>query len=422
MQLNVEGKQILDGEVAVDGAKNSATRILAAALVSDGKISLRNFPLSLEDVKAKIRFIEQLGANIHANPDTSVLEISTNALSLDNVDTYELPIRTTYLLAAGLLARNGYARIPYPAGCKIGERGYDLHLMVWRKLGCTVIEHPDFIEIEGELKGGNINFPLSTVGGTENALICASVASGESVIRNAYVTPEVEDLIEFLREMGAQIQLDGSSMARVSGAGGLLRGGSFSVMPDRIEALTWIVLAAITGSAIRIKNVPFRVMEVPLLHLRHAGIDYMQSSDSILVSPECVSDYGIQPFELACGTYPGIISDMQSFYVLLAMYANGRSKIFDYRYPKRIAYAHELNKFSPNAIDAEPGRLTVSGGSKLNGATVTSTDLRGSMALVMAAIAAEGNSTVTGVEMALRGYNNLPRKLAQLGLHSEWVN
>lgn len=422
MEFRVTGNQILHGDVTVDGAKNSATRVLAAALISDGKVNLRNFPLHLEDVKAKLGFIENLGAKTSVNKDSSELALSVDTLNFDGITDYGLPIRTTYLLAAGMLARNEYARIPYPGGCKIGDRGYDLHMMVWRELGCKVTETPDYIEVEGSLQGGTINFPLSTVGGTENALICAAVANGYTEIRNAYITPEVEDLIAFLREMGAQIELDGSSMARVKGNGGLLRGASFSIMPDRIEALTWIVLAAITNSTIRVKNVPFDVMEVPLIHLQHAGIDYMQSSNDILVSPECVSKYGIQPFELACGTHPGVISDMQSFFVLLAMFAAGRSKIFDYRYPERIAYAKELDKFNPGFIEPKPGEITVIGRDRLIGTRVKSTDLRGSMALVMAAIAASGESEVTGVELALRGYNNLPHKLAQLGLKAEWHN
>lgn len=191
-------------------------------------------------------------------------------------------------------------------------------------------------------------------------------------------------------------------------------------MPDRIEALTWIVLGAVTGGNVLVRNVPFDTMEVPLIHLRDCGLDLFRNSSTVQVSPACVGPHGIQPFELACGTHPGVISDMQSFYTFLALFANGRSVVYDYRYPERIAYAHELARFAEGAIDATPGRITIRGKAKLKGATAKSTDLRGSMALIMAAICAEGDSCVEGIELALRGYNELPKKLAALGVDCRW--
>jgi UDP-N-acetylglucosamine 1-carboxyvinyltransferase len=421
MQLHISGPQALNGTVDVSGAKNSATRVLAAALLSAGRVNLRNFPLLLEDVKAKLNFIRGMGAECTETRASSELEVFTPDLSFNRITDFNLPIRTTYLLAAGALVRNGYARIPYPGGCKIGNRGYDLHMMVWRQLGCEVVEAPEFIEVKGKLCGGVIDFPISTVGGTENALLCAAVAQGETLIRNAYVTPEVHDLIAFLREMGARLELEGSSLIRVAGVDDLLRGASFAIMPDRIEALTWIVLGAVCGGSLRVRNVPFATMEVPLIHLREAGTDLYRNSGSAFVSPDCIGSNGIQPFELACGTYPGVISDMQAFYAFLALFANGRSLIYDYRYPERIAYAGELEKFTPGAISAKHGLIKVNGPVRLRAADVRSTDLRGSMALVMAAIHAEGESRVEGVELALRGYNDLPGKLAGLGVEAEWI-
>lgn len=421
MKFIVDGMQEVNGSVSVSGAKNSATRVLAAALLSDGKVNLRNFPLMLEDVKAKIAFIRGMGGELMEHHLSSSLEISATNLTCENIANFNLPIRTTYLLAGGTLAREKRARIPYPGGCKIGSRGYDLHIMVWQRLGCEVVEKENYIEVNGKLVGGEIDFPISTVGGTENALICAAVAEGETLIRNAYVTPEVIDLIEFLKEIGAEIELEGSSHIRVSGKNGLLRGGSFSIMPDRIEALTWIVLAAVTGGTLLIRNVPFKAMEVPLIHLQEAGINIFSNDGNILVSKDCVGQHGIQPFELACGTHPGVISDMQSFYVFLALFANGRSLIYDYRYPERIAYAKQLSRFCHGAIDAEIGRITVRGRATLKAAEAISTDLRGSMALIMAALCAEGRSQVNDVELALRGYNCLPEKLEKLGVKCEWV-
>jgi UDP-N-acetylglucosamine 1-carboxyvinyltransferase len=422
VKLFVRDKAILNGSVSVSGAKNSATRVLAASLLSDGHVTLRNFPLELEDVKAKLAFIRSMGAKVEAYPETEELRITGGDISFEQISNFDLPIRTTYLLAGGVLARNGHAKVPYPGGCKIGSRGYDLHIMVWQALGCDVEELPDYISVSGKLKGGVIDFPISTVGGTENALICAAVASGDTQIRNAYVTPEVHDLIAFLREMGAQIELVGSSLINVSGRGGPLGSASFSIMSDRIEALTWIVLGAVNGGRLTIRNVPFETMQVPLIHLRDAGLDFLSNDNAVQIGPECIGPHGLQPFELATGTHPGVISDMQSFFVFLALFANGRSIVHDYRYPERIAYVNELAKFAPSSLVAEHGKITIRGPVNLNAAQVKSTDLRGSMAQIMAALCAAGSSHVDGVEMALRGYNRLPEKLAALGAQAEWID
>lgn len=420
VDFRVSGPQSLNGSVHVSGAKNSATRVLAAALLSNGRVTLRNFPLSIEDAKVKMAFASKLGADLEIFPKRSELMITVPDLLPGSIRDSQLPIRTTYLLGACMLARHANARIPYPGGCKIGNRGYDMHIMVWRELGCTVEEKGEYIDIRGKLRGGQIDFPISTVGGTENALICGAVARGETVIRNAYVTPEVRDLIAFLREMGACIAVEGSSLIRIKGDGDLLGDASFAIMPDRIEALTWMILGAVTEGRVFVHNVPFDTMEVPFLHLRHSGLDLFANSTTVMVSPDCIGEHGIQPFELATGTHPGVISDMQPFFSFLGLFANGRSVVFDYRYPERIAYAHELAKFAPGAIDAVSGRITTHGPRLLVGAHTVSKDLRGSMAQLMAAICAKGVSRVDGVELALRGYNALPDKLASLGIDAEW--
>lgn len=422
MKLIIPNKQSLNGSVTVSGAKNSATRVLAASLLTNDKVTLRNFPLALEDVKAKMDFISKMGAELIADKKTEELEVTASDLNFEKINDYNLAIRTTYLLAAGPLARHEKAQIPYPGGCKIGDRGYDLHIMVWQSLGCKVVEKSNYIEVTGHLKGGVIDFPISTVGGTENALLCATVASGETLIRNAYVTPEVHDLISFLREMGAKIELEGTSHIRIEGSNGLLGGATFTIMPDRIEALTWITLGAVNDNNIHIRNLPFDTMQVPLIHLRDAGIDLFTNSNTARISSECIGPHGIQPFELATGTHPGVISDMQSFFVFIALFANGRSIIHDYRYPERISYAKELMKFAPGGLEVESGKIIVHGPVKLKGAHVNSTDLRGSMAQIMAALCADGSSQIESVEMALRGYNRLPEKLAALGVTAEWIS
>lgn len=422
MKLVVHDSVPLNGVVSVSGAKNSATRVLSAALLSDSVVKLRNFPLGLADVTAKIAFIKRMGAYLCPNPDIDELEVSGSDLSFNSIVDFNLPVRTTYLLACSTIVRHGEARVPYPAGCKIGTRGYDIHMMVWRALGCKVEECSEYIKVTGRLVGGEIDFPLSTVGGTENALICSAVARGETRISNAYITPEVQDLISFLRAMGAVIKVEGGSHIVVSGVNGLLGPATFTVMPDRIEALTWIVLGAICAGQLTIQNVPLDVMQVPLIHLREAGVDIYTNSSSVQVSSSCIGMHGVQSFEVATGSYPGIVSDMQPFYVILALFARGRSTIHDYRYPERIAYVNELAKFAVGKLSAEYGKIIVYGPSRLSAANVNSTDLRGSMALIMAALCAEGESCVNGVDMALRGYNRLQEKLENLGANVQWIS
>lgn len=415
LTMQVCGPQIPSGTVRVSGAKNAATRLMAASMLTNEPIVLLNFPTELVDVRHKARFIEAMGGKVGLDPSSSTASFDCSQLTPSELENYEYPIRTTYLLAAGQLHRQGLAFVPYPGGCKLGDRKYDLHLMVWKALGCDVEEKTDHIKVSGCLKGGEIHFPISTVGGTENALLCASVAKGKSCIHNAYITPEIENLIELLTLMGAKISVKGISLIEIEGVDAL-RGATIPIIPDRIEALTWLIFAAISGGDILIENVPFSMMEIPLLHLRQAGLDFFANSTSVWISSRAKSLADLQPFEVACGTHPGIISDMQPFFVLLALHAKGRSLVIDYRYPKRTAYLEQLSQFYPGCLKWEPGKIVIEGPGKPVGASVISTDLRGSMALVIAGILADGKSRVEKVHMALRGYDSLQEKLFNLGL------
>lgn len=415
----ISGGQVPKGKVRVSGAKNSATRLLAAALIADEKVSLDNFPTELVDANYKFDFIRKCGGKVEVERGKEVVEIESINLRDKILDDYNYPIRTTYLLVPGLVKRNGIAKIPYPGGCKIGNRGYDLHIMVWQKLGASVKEKEDYIEVTAP-KGflpGEIDFPITTIGGTESALICASIAPGTTTIKNAYISPEVQNLIDFLMTMGVKIKVVGNSFIEVTGKE-YLNGSIFPIMPDRIEALTWIVYGILSGGDITIEDVPFDSMEIPLIHLYEAGIDFYKNSKNIHITPDCLQNGIIQPFELATGTHPGIISDMQPFYVLLGLHADGISRIYDYRYPERLKYCQELSQLYPDQLKWEKGSITTQGKHRItpNAARVTSTDLRGSMALVMGALLAEGESVVENVEMALRGYNKLEQKLNQLGV------
>ncbi|WPR77518.1 UDP-N-acetylglucosamine 1-carboxyvinyltransferase [Algoriphagus sp. NG3] len=416
----IKGGQVPMGKVRVSGAKNAATRVLAAALISDDQVTLNNFPTELVDANYKFDFIRKSGGKVEVDSDKETVVIDSSELKDRILDDYNFPIRTTYLLVAGLIKKGGQARIPYPGGCKIGNRGYDLHIMVWEKMGAVVEELDDYIQItaKGGFRPAAIDFPISTIGGTESALICASIADGVTTIKNAYISPEIECLIDFLKSLGVSIEVVGNSFVKVTGRKHL-QGSIFEVMPDRIEALTWVVLGILTGGDILVEDVPFSAMEIPLIHLKEAGIDFYYNSKSIRVSPECLTNGVIQPFELATGTHPGIISDMQPFYTLLGLHADGISRVYDYRYPERIKYCGELDKMYSGGLKWEKGSITTYGKKEITpkGAVVQSTDLRGSMALVMAGLVAEGETIVENVEMALRGYNKLESKLRDLGVN-----
>lgn len=414
--LEVEGGQVPKGIVTVSGAKNSATRLLAAATICDEPVTLTGYPTNLVDSKHKERFLNNNGVKTEIDGDS--IYIDSQNYEPHELDDYFYPIRTTYLLVAGQLKRSRRAYIPYPGGCNIGARKYDVHISIWEEFGCNVEETESCIVITAPetIECCQFEFPISTVGGTENALLMASIAKGTSVLSNAYITPEIEDLIEFLKRSGVEINVIGQSYIKVTGSS-LLKGHTYHVLPDRIEALTWLVYGAISGGELLIKNVPFTSMEIPLMYLKNAGVDFFQNSDSIYIGPSCMVDGHAHSFEVACGTHPGIISDMQPFYVMLGLMSVGKSRIHDYRYPERISYLSELQKFINLDLVASVGQITTNGPVIFNASEASATDLRGTMAAVLAALCApSGVSRITGVSMALRGYNNLISKLNDLGV------
>lgn len=402
--------------IKLSGAKNAATRLLAASLIADERSILLNFPTQLVDANHKKRFMEDVGAELSFDDEQEVASIHAEQLQDVVLPSYNYPIRTTYLLVGGLLKKCGVARIPYPGGCNLGNRKHDLHIMVWERLGASVEEKADYIEVRAaKLKGNEINFPISTIGGTENALICGAVAEGTTIIKNAYISPEIHNLIAYLRATGVSIDVVGNSYIKVEGCR-YHRGANIRIIPDRIEAITWIIFAALSGKSILVEDVPFADMQIPLTHLQEAGIDYFANQTSVLVNESCIRN-GIQPFELATGTHPGVISDMQPFYVLLGLKADGISRIYDYRYPERTAYLEELSKFIDGGLSWSHGRIETTGVARFHAAEANSTDLRGSMAVLIASLLAtdEQPSRIDNIKMAMRGYNKLEEKLQILG-------
>lgn len=413
----VRGGHRPSGSVSASGAKNAALKQLAAALLTDEQVELSGFPTELVDVREQVRFMRECGARLELDASRDWAAVVAPCFSASHIDRFDHAFRITYLLVAGQILREGRARIPYPGGCKLGDRKHDLHVQVWKQLGAQVAELGDCIEVVcPRFSGAEIDFPITTVGGTESALLCGAIARGETIVRNAYITPEVRDLIAFLRAMGAEIEVKGRSFLRIVGRD-RLHGARYRVMPDRIEALTWMIGAAVCGGRVTVRNIPWNDLEIPLIHLREAGVRIERRGDEAFISPESLDPDGIQPFDLACGAHPGIHSDMQPFYVLLAMVAQGNSLIVDYRYPDRIAYLPELARMAvePERLQWERGRIRVRGPVALRGAEVTCPELRGGMALILAACLAQGTSVIRNVSQPMRGYNRLMEKLTDMG-------
>ncbi|MBN2070238.1 MAG: UDP-N-acetylglucosamine 1-carboxyvinyltransferase [Candidatus Krumholzibacteriota bacterium] len=410
--LTISGAQKISGTVRISGAKNSATRLIAAAMLTDRQVRISNFPSSLEDVKNKLSIMEKLGVTIELGPEEVRIEASRIGNELDD---YSTSIRTTYLLAAGQLRHNRIARIPYPSGCAIGERKFDLHIMLWKSMGCVVRERESFIEIESDhLKGSDISFPFPTIGGTENALLCGVLASGRTRVFNAYISPEVFDLIQMLRSMGAKIKVKGNTFIEIDGVE-LLNGTSYRVIPDRIEAVSWIVAAAVTRGELIIQDVPFSFMEVPMIHFRDIGINSYTSGDALYINHHDFHEHYINPFEVACGVHPGVISDMQPFFTVLATQAEGNSRIIDYRYPERFVYVSEMEKLG-GTFDLKKGEVKMRGPIRFKGTEVSAPDLRGGAALMITALIAEGKTTINGYSTIRRGYNNLADKFDSMNI------
>ncbi|RYZ74591.1 MAG: UDP-N-acetylglucosamine 1-carboxyvinyltransferase [Proteobacteria bacterium] len=402
----------LVGEVSVSGAKNSALKHLAASLLTSSEIQLDNFPAGLLDIQVHIDMLKALGKRAHVSGDSIAISepgaIETKLLWNDR------SIRNTLLILGCLTARFGEGCVPLPGGCNLGDRKYDLHVMVLERLGAKVWEEDGYLHARsaGRLTGADIHLPIRSTGATENAILCGALAQGTTTIWNPHVRPEVLDLVEMLRKMGARIEVHGQQAISVVGEA-KLRGAVHSVMPDNMEALTWAMGATMTQGDVEIHNFPFDHLNVPLAFLRESGMKLFRGERSVIVRG------GVPyPIEISTGPYPGINSDMQPLFAAYGALAKGTSKIIDLRFPGRYAYAGELQKLGAvTAVDGD--LLLINGGRKLVGATVNAVDLRAGIALLLAGLTAEGPTTIENSWQITRGYEHLTHKLALLGAKVE---
>lgn len=401
-------KSKLQGKVSISGAKNSALKLLTASILTDDTIAIHNFPASLVDIQIHIEMLNRLGKRCNVTEEQITI-------SYDNKLKEELKwegpsIRNTLLIFGALLARMGKAKVPLPGGCSIGDRKYDLHQMVLEKLGVKIWEEDNHLcgEAPHGLKGTEIELPIRSTGATENAIITSSLAKGTTVLWGPHFRPEVADLISFMRSMGAKIDVYGQESIHIHGVEELT-GIKHFVMPDNMEAITYLIAAVITGGDVEIENFPYQLLEIPLIHLRESGTKFYRGENTFIVrGGRCY------PIDISTGPYPGINSDMQPLFAVYGMCAKGESRIVDLRFPKRFGYVKELRKLGGN-FNLKDNMLIINGGHPLNGNDVSALDLRCGAALVLAGLVSEGDTTISNADQIMRGYSNIDHKMKALG-------
>jgi UDP-N-acetylglucosamine 1-carboxyvinyltransferase len=403
-------KSRLNGTVRISGAKNSALRLLAASLLTDRPVSLGNFPTDLLDAKVHIEMLEVLGKDVRAEEADRIV-ITERESGIDNLRWTGRSIRNTLLILGALTARHGYGRVPLPGGCKLGDRKYDLHVMLLERLGARVWEDGDYLVASAEngLTGTDIHLRIRSTGATENAILCGSLARGRTVIWNPHIRPEILDLIALLRKMGAVIDVYGQERIEITGQDAL-GGAAHQVIPDNMEAVTWLAAAAMTGGEIEILDMPFGDLEVVLAHLKAAGAQiYARENAAVIRGSHCY------PIEISTGPHPGINSDVQPILAAWGACARGESRIVDLRFPGRYAYAQEMARMGVDyTVDGDMLRILGRGGA-LKGAEVRALDLRAGAALTLCGMVAEGETRVLDAWQIFRGYSNFREKLAALG-------
>ena len=413
----VRGGRPLKGKIEIGGAKNSALPCLAATLLSAETVTLHNVPY-VKDLITQRRLLEDLGATV-LTP-----ELRTHKVTANNIQLFEAPyqlvktMRASVLALGPLLARFGQAKVSLPGGCAIGTRPIDLHLKAFEQLGATVsLESGDVIARapKGRLFGADISFEKVTVTGTENVMMAAALADGKTTIHNAAQEPEIEDLAELLNKMGARINGAGTPTMEIEGVEGL-GGAQHTIIPDRIETGTFMVAAAITKGEVEVKGCNPDHIRAVIKELRAAGVEIEELNPSTLLV-RCSSS-GLKANDVATEPHPLFPTDMQAQYMALMTQAEGTSKITETIFENRFMHASELIRMGAD-ISISGNTATVRGPKPLTGAPIIASDLRASASLVLAALAASGETLIDRVYHIDRGYETIGRKLRSIGADIE---
>jgi len=408
----------LHGEVRVSGAKNSVLPIMAASLLADSPSIIEEIPY-LNDVRIMGELINSLGSSIEfSNRNTSIRINPENIYN--STAPYELVnrMRASFLIMGPLLAKLGTAKIPLPGGCAIGTRPVDLHIKGFAAMGAEVTQGHGYIEVSvnGRLKGSKIYLDFPSVGATENIMMAAVLSDGQTIIENAAIEPEIVDLATYLSTMGAEIKGAGTDTIRIVGVD-RLKGVTHTVIPDRIEAGTFMVAAAITGGDVKIDNVVPDHLKPVTAKLREAGVEVAEELTSVRVK----AGNEIKAVDIKTHPYPGFPTDMQAQMTSLMTKAEGTSMVVETIFENRFMYVSELKRMGAN-IKIEGRSAIVEGNPSLLGAQVRATDLRAGAALVLAGLAAEGVTEITEIDHIERGYVEIHNKLKTLGAKIDRVD
>ena len=409
-KISILGGKTLEGIIKISGSKNATLPILASSLLTSEKSNLYNVP-NLLDVITMKDLLSSLGIKITANQKSLFLEPGNN---ISTHADYELvrKMRASVLVLGPLLARYGEAEVSLPGGCAIGSRPVDIHIDALKKMGANIEIKDGYIKAKVKNKrliGADISFAKVSVGATENIIMAASLAEGKTIIRNAALEPEIDDLISVLNKMGANINRLDNNQIEVEGVN-YLKGFSHSVMPDRIEAGTYAMAAVITGGKIQLLNAEKKYLTNVIKYLIKVGAKIEYNIDGILIEgPKIIKNINIKT-----EVYPGFPTDLQAQAMALMTVAKGSSVIEESIFENRFMHIAELVRFGAN-IKISGFKAHIKGRKKLNGAQVMATDLRASSSLILAALKAEGETIINRVYHLDRGYENLEKKLSMCG-------
>jgi UDP-N-acetylglucosamine 1-carboxyvinyltransferase len=407
-KLQIVGGKRLNGDIPISGAKNAALPILCAGLLTAGDLRLSNVP-RLHDVRTMLRLLEQTGLKVTQDDENVVL----NGSAIDTlVAPYELvkTMRASILMLGPMLARFGEAKVSLPGGCAIGSRPVDQHIKGLRQMGADITIEGGYIHAKAaRLKGTRIHTDMITVTGTENLLMAATLADGETILENAAREPEVTDLANMLVAMGARIDGIGTDRLVVQGVDSL-HGTGHSVISDRIEAATFLCAVAATGGDIRITRTRTDIFDVAIDKLREMGLQLTVEGDSIRAR----MDGRPQPVSFRTTEYPGFPTDMQAQFMAVNTIANGSSRVTETIFENRFMHVQEMNRLGAQ-ISTEGNTAFIKGVDRLVGAPVMATDLRASASLVIAGLAAEGTTLVDRIYHLDRGYDRMEAKLSAVG-------
>ena len=410
-KIIINGGKKLQGEVTVSGAKNSVVALIPAIILSDGVVTLDGVP-AISDVDNLIEIIEVMGGSVKRDGET---------LEIDPRGVKDMPmpfgkinsLRASYYFYGSLLGRYGQATVGLPGGCDLGPRPIDLHLKAFEAMGASISYEAESMRIATDagqcIKGAHIYMDTVSVGATINTMLAAAKAEGRTVIENAAREPEIIDVATLLNNMGARVRGAGTEVITIDGVESL-HGTRHQVIPDRIEAGSYIAMSAAIGKGVKVKNVLYEHLESFIAKLEAMGVRMTVEEDAIFVEEQG----DLKPVDIKTSPYPGFATDLQQPMTPLLLKASGRGKIIDTIYEKRVNHVPELARMGAD-IQVLGGQIVYNGPTQLSGVPVKASDLRAGAALVTAGLMAEGQTEITNIEFILRGYSNIIEKLSDLG-------